>query len=69
MYYSINGGVTNLTLSGYVVQILILGSMIISYQSFIQDYVQGYEELLQVIGRRHIYNSAKLFANIFCNIN
>ncbi len=65
MYYSINGGVTNLTLSGYVVQILILGSMIISYQSFIQDYVQGYEELLQVIGRRHIYNSAKLFANIF----
>lgn len=62
-YYSIYDGVTNLTLSGYVLQILIIGAMIISYQSFKQEYIQGYEELLQVIGRRYIQNSARLFAN------
>ena len=63
LYYSIYDGVTNLTLSGYVLQILIIGAMIISYQSFKQEYIQGYEELLQVIGRRYIQNSARLFAN------
>ena len=63
LYYSIYDGVTNLTLSGYVLQILILGAMIISYQSFKQEYIQGYEELLQVIGKRYILNSARLFAN------
>lgn len=63
LHYSIYDGVTNLTLSGYVLQILILGAIIISYQSFVQEHIQGYEELLKVIGRRYICNTAKLLAN------
>lgn len=63
LHYSIYDGLTNLTASGYVLQILILGVMIISFQSFIEEHVQDYQELLLVIERRYIYNSAKLFAN------
>ncbi|MBS4535126.1 hypothetical protein GOQ29_05770 [Clostridium sp. D2Q-14] len=63
LFFSIRYGVSHLTLSGFLVQALMIGSMIIGYQSNTRDEKENYRELFLVIGDRHITINAKIIAS------
>ena len=65
LYYSIFDGITSLTFSGYVVQILILVSMLIGYQNSVREEKENCLELLSLAKNRYTACLCKLLATEF----
>lgn len=64
LYSAIKDGLRDLTLSGYVVQVLILGSMLLGHNIFNKERYEGCDELFNCIGNISIKYCSKIIAGI-----
>lgn len=62
MYYSICDGITSLTFSAYVVQILILGTMLIGYQTCVREERNDCKDVMFITSNRYTMVIARLLA-------